>query len=329
MNKVLTIIVPSYNTEKFIDECLPTIIACDNNDLEVLVVNDGSTDGTREKAEKYQNQYPDIVRIINKENGGHGSAINRGIKEATGKYLKIVDGDDWVFTDGLNRLVGFLKEREDDIVINPYVEIREDTGHQRICKYNTTVGSMKLSDYLLQNRAELGMASLTYRTLLLKENSIKIREKCLYVDTEFILYPLVYAKTITALDFPIYKYRLGTATQSVNPRVAFRNRNMHQLMILDCINFYKEHFDEMETGVKTYFEKVISTRIVSQYNIYFKGKITREVTSEIRNWDNKLKESSTLFYKATNKIPINILRKNTSIFPRLLSPIYRIYFQNR
>lgn len=111
MNKILTITVPSYNTEKYIDECMPFLL--DDSivdDIEILVVSDGSKDKTVEVATKWSEKYPQTIRVIEKENGGHGSTINRGILEARGKYFKVVDGDDWVKTDNLVKLVDFLKK---------------------------------------------------------------------------------------------------------------------------------------------------------------------------------------------------------------------------
>ena len=120
--KILTIVVPSYNTELYIDECLPTIISSKSiDDIEILLVNDGSTDNTLKKARYFEELYPQSIRVIDKENGGHGSVINRGIKEATGKYFKVIDGDDWVDTAAFNQLVSCLKRVDVDLVMNPYI----------------------------------------------------------------------------------------------------------------------------------------------------------------------------------------------------------------
>ena len=126
--KYLSIIIPSFNTEKFIDENMKTFI--DDRlfeDVEILIINDGSKDKTEEKALKYQNEYLNYVRVITKENGNHGSVINRGILEAKGKYFKVIDADDWVNTENLVELVDFLKKCNTDLVINPYYTIDETT----------------------------------------------------------------------------------------------------------------------------------------------------------------------------------------------------------
>ena len=122
--KVLTITIPSYNVEAYLEECLESFVNSEvMEEIEVLVVNDGSSDSTAEIAQRYADKYPETFRLINKENGGHGSTINTGIKEAKGKYFKVVDGDDWVDTRSFIRLVKVLKESEADIVASNYTWI--------------------------------------------------------------------------------------------------------------------------------------------------------------------------------------------------------------
>lgn len=150
MNKILTITVPSYNTEKYIDECMPFLL--DDSivdDIEILVVSDGSKDKTVEVATKWSEKYPQTIRVIEKENGGHGSTINRGILEARGKYFKVVDGDDWVKTENLVKLVEFLKETDVDLINNPYFE------HDEVTKAETLMMELKIKSHQLNNYEEI------------------------------------------------------------------------------------------------------------------------------------------------------------------------------
>ena len=110
MEKILTVVVPAYNIETYVKQCLDSFVQKEIlDDIEVLVINDGSKDRTVELAEAYVRKYPETFRVINKENGGHGSTINRGIKEASGRYFKVVDGDDWVEGEAFVKLVRFFK----------------------------------------------------------------------------------------------------------------------------------------------------------------------------------------------------------------------------
>ena len=119
MDKLLTVVIPAYNIEKYEEQCLSSFVKPKAlPEIEVLVVNDGSSDRTVEIAEKYVQKYPDIFRVINKENGGHGSTINRGIEEARGTYFKVVDGDDWVDGAAFGKLVRFLHTAKSDFIVN-------------------------------------------------------------------------------------------------------------------------------------------------------------------------------------------------------------------
>ena len=97
--KILTVTIPSYNVEAYLEDCLESFVNSEvMDDIEVLIVNDGSSDNTVKIAQRYVDKYENTFRLINKENGGHGSTINTGVREAKGKYFKVVDGDDWVDT---------------------------------------------------------------------------------------------------------------------------------------------------------------------------------------------------------------------------------------
>lgn len=241
MNKILTITVPSYHTEKYMDECLPTLLDKRINDsLEILIINDGSTDGTLAKALAYEKLYPQTIRVIDKENGGHGSTINKGIELATGKYFKVVDGDDWVNTDQLVKLVDVLNTVEADIVVSPYEDHNMDTDTIEKQDYiNQTHGEIISYDELLGRSNRLPMMhATTFKTAILKENNIVIDEKMFYVDMEYITFPMPYLRTAVYLDFPVYCYRMGTAEQSVNPRNFVKNRAMHRHVTYRLVDLY-------------------------------------------------------------------------------------------
>ena len=132
MSKTLTIAVPMYRVETYIDECLASLAIPEaEEDLEVLIVNDGSTDSSRARAARYEARWPGVFRIVDKENGGHGSAVNRGVREASGRYFKVVDGDDYVDRDGLLRLITFLKKCGADMVLTNYSWVDDRTGRQK------------------------------------------------------------------------------------------------------------------------------------------------------------------------------------------------------
>jgi len=330
MSKVLSIVIPSYNTEKFIDECLSSMLDVGNlRKIEILLVNDGSTDCTKEIAESYESRYPGAVRVINKSNGGHGSCVNRGIDEARGKYFKIVDGDDWVECKGLDKLVTLLENSTEDVVINSVIEKNISTGKTKTINYNETGKVLELSEYLTSGYGEISLPAMTIKTSILQNNSIRVREKCFYEDTEYILYPIPYVKTIRSYSFPVYVYRVGQAAQSINPERAFRNRSMLHLIVEDCIDYFYENENRFSGIVKEYIAEIVGSRIITMYNNFFKVKINKEIVNEIVEWDQELKSKSEYFYKRAGVFPISYLRKNIKRRAFTTYLMYKVFFAIR
>lgn len=280
MNKILTITVPSYNTEQYIDECMPYLIDAQIiDDIEILVVSDGSKDNTVAVASKWAEKYPQSIKVIEKENGGHGSTINRGIQEATGKYFKVVDGDDWVKTDNFVKLVQFLKENDVDLINNPYFEHDEETKEEtlmmalkvpsnQIVKYDEIVEVIKIPP----------MHTVTYKTEILKNNNIKIDEKMFYVDVEYITFPLPFVKSQVYLDLPVYVYRTNSGTQSMAIDNMVKNRAMHLAMLKHEWRFIKSLSNDVSAAVKRVLYQRFSELVLAQYviNLSIKDKIARE-----------------------------------------------------
>ena len=126
--KILTIAVPSFNAEKYLVETIPTVLNLKNIELvDLIIINDGSKDDTLSVANKMKRDYPNIIQIVDKENGGHGSAVNSGIKYAKGKYFKVLDADDWVDTENLDKLIEYLKITDIDEIVSPYYKVIVDS----------------------------------------------------------------------------------------------------------------------------------------------------------------------------------------------------------
>ncbi|WP_445081082.1 glycosyltransferase family 2 protein [Lactococcus sp. KTH0-1S] len=284
MSKILTVTIPSYNTEKYIDECLPYLI--DEriiSDIEILIVSDGSKDNTVSVAQKWADKYPDSIRVIDKENGGHGSTINRGILEATGKYFKVVDGDDWVVTENFVKLVEFLKKSDVDLINNPYFEHDEVTAEKKLMM------ELKIpANHIMDHEEIIGeikippMHTITYRTSILKDNDIKIDEKMFYVDVEYICYPLPFVKKSVYLDYPVYVYRTNSGTQSMAIGNMVKNRTMHLKMTKHIWNFIKNLPENISESVKKVLIQRFSELIIAQYviNLSITQKMDRKQETE-------------------------------------------------
>lgn len=226
--KVLTFVIPAYNSARFLDKCIPSMLVPEVLDkLEIIVVNDGSTDATAATAEKYCNQYPDTVRLISQENKGHGGALNTGCAVAQGKYLKVIDSDDWVDTQSLPRFIALLEQCGSDVVLTHHRTIDIVTGQTQdwLCCPRHAEGSYSLAQMLPQwqdfKRGFL-FHSITYRTEFYQARGIQLSEHVFYEDHEFATFPCCHAQSVTALDLFVYMYRVGDANQSVSPEKQIR-----------------------------------------------------------------------------------------------------------
>ena len=185
-------------------------------DVEIIVVNDGSKDGTQEIAERYQEKYPTIVKAVAKPNGGHGDAVNCGLAHATGKYFKVVDSDDWVDEDALHKKV----IRYDNVLPENQIFKWEDIGHFR------------LDQYIL-------MHSVIYRTEMLKLCQLELPKHTFYVDNIYVYYPLPHVRTLYYMNVDLYRYFIGREDQSVNEKVMISRIDQQLFVTKKMISMYE------------------------------------------------------------------------------------------
>ena len=302
-NKVLTITIPSYNTAAFMDKNLPTFLDDEIlKELEILLVNDGSTDSTLEIAKKYENEYPLTVRVIDKENGGHGSVINTGISAAQGKYFKVVDGDDWVNTENLKKLVRKLRTSTEDVILSPFNLFFENTKKTKLVDYKQIKpGIIYNINDVIADFEKISIHSVTFKTSMLRQNNIKVREKCYYEDNEYVLYSLCGAKTITYFEYPIEYYLTAQKNQSINNSNLFKNRKMFQMIMEDCIDWKHQVEDRLPDGLKKYANNTIYRIIRTQYNIYIRNGFTDGSYDEFRQFDASLKRKHLAEWREVGK----------------------------
>ena len=226
--KLLTVVVPSYNSADYLHRCLDSLVP-GPADTEVVVVDDGSRDATAQIARGYAERFPGIVRVVSKPNGGHGSAINAGLAVAQGRYIKVVDSDDWVDRGAYASLLDMLRERAErgeddlDVVVSNFVYEKDGRRTKRAVRYRDVlpvgevfdwddVEAFGVSQYIL-------MHSLVYRTALLVECGLVLPEHTFYVDNLYAYVPLADVRTMYYHDVDLYRYYIGRADQSVNESV--------------------------------------------------------------------------------------------------------------
>lgn len=244
--KLLTIVIPTYNMELYLDKCLKSLVLDDEtlmNKLEVLVVIDGSKDRSSDIAHKYQSSYPDTFLVIDKENGNYGSCINRGLQEAKGKYIKVLDSDDYFDTPNFESFLHFLCNTEADCVITPMVQVYEDGSEKKKWEYNLPDCTFSL-DGLGKAAEYMWMHCVCYKTDNVKRINYHQTEGISYTDQEWICLPMSTMNTIVYFPHVVYKYLIGREGQTVNTSVHQKNFWMEMKgltkMLHDQNNLYKD-----------------------------------------------------------------------------------------
>lgn len=243
--KLLTITVPCYNSEAYMSKCIESLLP-GGDEVEILIVNDGSSDRTAEIADQYAAKYPDIIRAIHQENKGHGGAVNTGIENATGLYFKVVDSDDWVNVDAFKKVLTVLEDvvkgpKTLDTLICNYVYEKDGAKKKRVMRYKSVFPENQIFTWTDSAELNLGqyvlMHSLIYRTQLLRECGLKLPEHTFYVDNIFAFQPMIYVKTLYYLNVNLYRYYIGRDDQSVNEKVMLtrldQQLRVNRIMI-DC-----------------------------------------------------------------------------------------------
>lgn len=240
--KYLTITVPCYNSQDYLDRCVKSLLT-GGQDVEILLIDDGSRDRTGAMADAYAEAYPDIVRVVHKENGGHGSGVNKGLELATGRYFKVVDSDDWLDPTALGFLLEAIRRsgrEEPDLYICNYVYDHLDQGRSTVMDYRNLfpadrvcgwqdLGHFRPSQYLI-------MHAQVFRTEVLRRSGVQLPEHTFYVDNIFANEPLPWVRTLRYLDLDLYHYYLGRSDQSVNEQVLMR-RIDQQIYVTEYVSF--------------------------------------------------------------------------------------------
>ena len=274
--KVLSISIAAYNVESTLKECLdPFLKSTVLDELDIMIVDDGSGDHTTAIAQEYQELYPDTFRLIKKKNGGWGSTVNSGIKEARGVYFKQLDGDDYYEPEALNKFIQYLKSEPSDLVISPYITYDSETG-KIITTEDCNPGCDLLKKYLIKDIPEFApfMHSLSIKTKLLQKGGVKVTEHCFYTDTEFVLKACNQADSISFFDKPIYYYRRAAVGQSMSLS-GFEKHYMEQYKVIEVsLDYLQKNVSRPE--IKKIYDKLLLGTCFWQYLIMFYISVSKE-----------------------------------------------------
>lgn len=272
--KLLSIAVPCYNSEAYMENCVKSLLV-GGDEVEILIVDDGSSDRTAQIADRLEKKHPGIVRAIHQPNKGHGGAVNTGLANAEGLYFKVVDSDDKVrpsaYKSILDVLRGFNGTEEEplDLLISNFVYNKEDQNRHKVMEYRHCLPAGRVFSWEEAKHFPIGkyilMHSVIFRTELLRESGLQLPEHTFYVDNIYVFNPLPYVQRMYYLDVNFYYYFIGREDQSVHEDVMIRRLDqqarVNRIMI--------DHFTDPDCQ-----EKIGQRRHLRQYMFNYLEIIT-------------------------------------------------------
>ena len=252
--KILTITIPCYNSQDYMKKCVDHALL-GGELVEILIVDDGSTDDTAKIADAYAEKYPTIVKAIHKENGGHGDAVNTGIAHATGVYFKVVDSDDWLDKEAYKQVLKVLKklvedEKDLDVLLSNYIYDKVERRKKRVMRYHGALPEKRIISWedsrIRFNKFQyVLMHSVIYRTQLLKDCGLQLPKHTFYVDNLYIFEPMIHVKKLMYLNVDLYHYYIGREGQSVNEKTMMKRIDQQMLVNRTLIQFFSENRKEL------------------------------------------------------------------------------------
>ena len=257
--------------ECFLRRCLDSLVISDENmqRLEVLVVNDGSKDSSSQIAHEYEKKYPQTFRVIDKENGNYGSCVNRGLQESVGKYIKILDADDY-FSEDFDSYISILSEISVDLIITDFmlIDSYESTVFNVVCSLESNkclyMKDVYMSEYLLN----VEMHALTYLREILINMNYHQTEGISYTDQEWSFIPMSGVERIQYCPINLYRYYVGRPGQTIDVSVYYKNISQNFSVLRSTMEFFYKNMDNLEFEIKTYLYSRILNRIDLLYKKY-------------------------------------------------------------
>ena len=334
--KILSISIPSYNSQAYMRNCIESLLV-GGEDVEIIIVNDGSKDDTGKIADEYAQKYPTIVKAVHQQNGGHGEAVNAGLRNATGVYYKVVDSDDWVNADAFKKILAKLKEFHEkdediDMMISNYVYEKEGKKNKKVIHYRTALPQNEVFGWDSVKNFQIGqyilMHSVIYRTQMLKDCGLELPKHTFYVDSIFVYHPLPYVKKMYYMDVDFYRYYIGRTDQSVNEKVMMgridQQLRVNKILMNDC-NLWELENENLRNYMISYVEIITTVSNVLLIRINTKESLQTkdELWEYLKNLDQRLYERIRfgLFGVGMN-LPGNLGRQLTVAVYRVAQKIF-------
>lgn len=330
--KILSVIIPTYNMEKYLSRCLDSMLEVNNKteSLEIIIVNDGSKDSSLAIAKEYERVFSGIVKVIDKNNGNYGSCVNRGIKEASGKYFRILDADDTFKIGALDKLLEYLSISDEDMIVTQFSFLYDLTEKRELIKANNVVYGKIYKEFDFSkggNDNILSMHGITYKTTLLHDIALTLDEGVSYTDLEYVYFPLKSVASIKFLDIELYEYHIGREGQTVDPRSQVKSigsfLTVTKRLVNDyCCNF-KSTSEILMNNERITINKIIYTTFKVALVHCSKNKcydtVLKDIYTKIKQTDN-----SVLWLKKQKIRPIVVLWDLTGIYYSKLKSFFKL-----
>lgn len=336
MNKILTIVIPTYNMEEYLRSTLDSLIVpeSESKKLEVLIINDGSKDNSSAIGHEYQENYPDIFCVIDKENGNYGSCVNRGLAEARGKYIKILDADDSFNNDNFLLLLKKLESCDADVVITDYTLV---TPEKKVIEHHAF--SFKPErDYQIDEICteyefkEICMHALTYKTNNIRNLNYHQTEGISYTDQEWIYLPMVNMQSVKYIKLDIYQYMIGREGQTMDPSVIARSLGHYFKLVGNRV----EEMSKRKLNLSSAMEEYLYYKAMLMATFIYRAVLIRRIgdLNELVDLDEKIKATDNILYSkleqekmmGTSFYYIKYFHKHHSRIPRIYSLIYNFLY---
>lgn len=318
--------------ERYLRYCLDSLLIKDNFDaLEVLVINDGSKDSSLAIAHEYSDNYPNVFRVIDKENGNYGSCINRGLKEAKGKYVKVLDADDSFDTVHFEEFVAYLLEIDADLILTDFAIVNEERVITKYHRYEFQESKQHLMIDICTSSSfvDMEMHAVTYRRQLLIDLEYQQTEGISYTDQQWIFIPMLKVQRVYAFNKYVYKYLIGREGQTVSSKV--RQKSIAQIMqcVYGMIDAYNKHNYEMSEAIRGYLHVRLKA-IIKDIYIYIFTHYSDQEKSILKTFDLRIKEMNYDIYKLIESTNfrfnyIGFWRKYTNVNCNVFRTLTRLY----
>ncbi len=335
MKKLLTLAVPTYNMEKYLARCLDSVLCANKDYLEVLVVNDGSKDRSSEIGHMYEARYPNVIRVIDKENGNYGSCVNRALAEARGKYFRMLDADDWCDTEALNQWLENLKTCDADMVLT----IAEDRNENGTLIQTITAPSSVQEGIVYEadefDGLKLGYNKLfcshivTYRTSVLREIKLQLQQGISYTDNEYVFFPLDHIQTVVYFRLPVYQYFIGREGQTTQPEILMRQTGQILQVFDRLFEYYNVHKMKLPKAMLSNQRIVLCEMLNWIYSPLFRSPKTEERKACLIRIEQTVKKDDFVYAEVGDRNAKLAFFRKTGIFSdslpaKLQWQIYRL-----